>query len=378
MLQDPVIQTHQSASLLGLTDPVVSEEFEAITRLALRLLSTQVALISIVEEDKDRQFFTSQQGLPQPWAARRETPLTHSFCQYVKSSGRPLVVQDARCNPVLCDNPAVKDLKVVAYLGVPIRLPDGSTLGALCVIDESPRQWTNEDIGLLIDLANCVNDEIKLRFTLRIVEEQKAELQHLHRKATQINEMRACISQAFVQPDLTLEERLEQVLQATCHALNIERAVIARVDGGKPQILYANPTLAVGSGSARSTVDGTLAAIILGGNKPLLFHKTREAKLACLADLLGTRPASYYGVPLIFEGVMFGLIEFSSMRPRPAPWSDDECATLNVVTMLACAQLALGRRITRLENQERALLQYVVDRRPVEAMPASRVPNYMS
>ena len=155
-----------SLEALELVDTPTPDAFGSLTRLATRLLRTPVALVSIVEESKDRQFFTSQQGLPEPWATNRQTPLSHSFCQHVKKSGEPLVVADAREHPLVCDNLAIRDLCVVAYLGVPIAGPDGSPVGALCAIEPQAREWIEEDIEALTDLAQCVNDEILLRATL--------------------------------------------------------------------------------------------------------------------------------------------------------------------------------------------------------------------
>ena len=90
--------------MVGDTD----EELDIVTRLAARLLRAPVALVSLV--DDRRQFFKSQICLPEPWDARRQTPLSHSFCQWVVSSDQELVVSDAREHPVLCANSAITDL----------------------------------------------------------------------------------------------------------------------------------------------------------------------------------------------------------------------------------------------------------------------------
>ena len=71
----------------------------------------------------DRQFFKSPVRLPSPFAERRETPLSHSFCQYVVDDGAALVVEDARLDERLADNRAIPDLGVIAYAGFPIRSP---------------------------------------------------------------------------------------------------------------------------------------------------------------------------------------------------------------------------------------------------------------
>ena len=74
----------------GLLDTPPEEVFDRLTRLVRRLLGAPVVLVSLV--DADRQFFKSALGLPEPWATRRETPLSHSFCQHVVATGAPLAV----------------------------------------------------------------------------------------------------------------------------------------------------------------------------------------------------------------------------------------------------------------------------------------------
>jgi PAS domain S-box-containing protein len=130
-----------------------------------------VALVSLVDEH--RQFFKSCVGLPEPWAARRQTPLSHSFCQHVVATGGPLAIEDARRDPLVCDNPAIVDLDVVAYLGVPLRTPDGQVIGSFCVIDGRPRAWSEEDMEVLQAVAESVMTEIELR--LDVAERRRAE-----------------------------------------------------------------------------------------------------------------------------------------------------------------------------------------------------------
>lgn len=144
----------------GLLDTAPDPGFDRLTDLVRRVLAVPVALISLVEQD--RQFFKSQSGLGEPWATARETPLTHSFCQYAVAAGEPLVVPDAREHPTLKDNLAVPDLGVIAYAGVPLIDEDGYALGTLCAIDHQPRFWTNDQVEMLSDLAQLTVNEIRL------------------------------------------------------------------------------------------------------------------------------------------------------------------------------------------------------------------------
>ena len=142
----------------GLLDAPAEERFDRLTRLVRRLLRTPVALVSPL--DADRQFFLSAQGLPEPWASLRETPLSHSIGRSAVETEMPLVVTDARQDPRLCGHPAVKDLGVVAYLAMPLALPDGCVVGALCAHRLEPRNWQAEDELALADLAGTVMGEI--------------------------------------------------------------------------------------------------------------------------------------------------------------------------------------------------------------------------
>jgi two-component system, cell cycle sensor histidine kinase and response regulator CckA len=145
----------------ALLDTPPEEAFDRLTRLAARLLGTPVALISLVDEE--RQFFKSATGLPEPWATARATPLSYSFCRHVVEAGSRLVVEDARRDPLVRTNPAVRELGWVAYAGVPLIDRDGNVLGALSVIDSAPRRWSERDLSLLTDLAAWAVSEIELR-----------------------------------------------------------------------------------------------------------------------------------------------------------------------------------------------------------------------
>ena len=146
---------------LALLDMPPDPSFDRFTRLASHVLGTPVSLISLV--DKDRQFFLSQVGLSEPYVSERETPLTHSFCQYTIQDTKPLVIDDARKHPLVKDNLAIPDLNVIAYLGIPLQTSDGIALGAFCAIDNQPHHWTDNDIAIMTDLAAAVMTEIELR-----------------------------------------------------------------------------------------------------------------------------------------------------------------------------------------------------------------------
>jgi diguanylate cyclase (GGDEF)-like protein/PAS domain S-box-containing protein len=155
----------------GLLDSAPEAAFDRLTRLATHLLDAPIALVSLV--DRRRQFFKSALGLAEPWASRRETPLTHSFCQHVVHDRAPLVVSDAREHPRLRDNLAIRDLGFVAYAGFPLFIA-GEAIGAFCVIDRQPRAWAADKLRLVEDLAALVVSEIELRLALQAEHAQRA------------------------------------------------------------------------------------------------------------------------------------------------------------------------------------------------------------
>jgi GAF domain-containing protein len=125
--------------------------FDWFARTVARQLHVPVALVSLV--DVAGQVFPGAFGLPEPWAGERATPLSHSFCQHVVTSGGPLVVPNANDDSLVADNLAIMDLGVIAYAGVPLRAGTGLTVGSVCAIDHRPRQWTDTELGDLAAIA---------------------------------------------------------------------------------------------------------------------------------------------------------------------------------------------------------------------------------
>jgi diguanylate cyclase (GGDEF)-like protein len=139
---------------LRLLDTPPEERFDRVTRLAKQLFATEIALVSLV--DADRQWFKSRQGLD-----AEETPRDISFCGHAIVDDDPLIVDDAAADPRFSDNPLVcGDPNIRFYAGHPVSAPDGSRIGTLCVIDSSPKQVTEEQKLLLAELARMVEEEL--------------------------------------------------------------------------------------------------------------------------------------------------------------------------------------------------------------------------
>src|SRR4051812_29851688 len=164
-LRDPVRLNALRAT--GLLDAPPQESLDRLTRLATHLLGVPIVLVSLV--DDERQRFASQVGLAEPWASRRGTALSHSFCQHVVATRAALVIEDARLDPLVAKNLAIPDLGVIAYAGIPLTGGGGEVFGSLCAIDVVPRRWTAEQLAVLEDLAHAASAELQLRIASRLL-----------------------------------------------------------------------------------------------------------------------------------------------------------------------------------------------------------------
>lgn len=154
--QRPVDENQRLASLrsLGILDTPPEERFDRITRIARRLFGVPIALVSLVDED--RQWFKSRQGLE-----ALETPRDISFCGHAILSTDVLVVADAQEDERFRDNPLVTGPPNIRfYAGCPIALSNGDRIGTLCIIDRAPRAFATEDEAMLCDLAKVVEREL--------------------------------------------------------------------------------------------------------------------------------------------------------------------------------------------------------------------------
>ncbi len=139
---------------LNILDTRPEERFDRLTRLARRLFDVPIALVSLV--DSDRQWFKSCQGM-----AATETSRDVSFCAHAILSDQILMVPDAGSDERFHDNPLVTgDPKIRFYAGCPLKVGNGSNVGTLCLLDTRPRVLDAEERGLLLDLASMAEREI--------------------------------------------------------------------------------------------------------------------------------------------------------------------------------------------------------------------------
>jgi sigma-B regulation protein RsbU (phosphoserine phosphatase) len=135
--------------------------FDRITALASRLLRVPISIVSIV--DTDRIWFKSRHGIDVEQIDRDP-----GLCASAILQEGPWLVNDAAADPRTLANPLVSgDLGLRFYAGVPLTTQDGDRLGTLCVIDQRPRELTDDETATLEDLAALVMHELELRLAAR-------------------------------------------------------------------------------------------------------------------------------------------------------------------------------------------------------------------
>ncbi len=140
---------------LAILDTPSEERFDRLTRLASAALDVPIALVSLVDED--RQWFKSGHGMK-----LKETPRDAAFCAHVVQLREELVVPDALRDDRFADNPlVVEDPRIRFYAGAPLILGNGRCIGTLCVFDTRPRLLNPPDLVILRDLRDLALQEIE-------------------------------------------------------------------------------------------------------------------------------------------------------------------------------------------------------------------------
>ena len=135
--------------------------FDDITEMAAKLCNTKIALISLL--DSDRQWFKACLGLD-----ARETHRDISFCGHAIHQEDILEIPDASRDERFADNPLVTGPPFIRfYAGKPLSAENGDKLGTLCVIDPEPRTLSGEERDILIFLGKQVEKQLSLRLYLK-------------------------------------------------------------------------------------------------------------------------------------------------------------------------------------------------------------------
>ena len=164
-ISDTEYQRLNALESYNILDTLPEKEYDAITRLASYICKVPMSLISFI--DVDRQWFKSKVGIDD-----NETQRCDAFCNHTIMSDDILEVKDALKSDIFRDNVYVQNEPHVRfYAGAPLIDPNGYRLGSLCVVDQVPRELTDDQRDALRILASEVVAQLVLRKEKQQVEE---------------------------------------------------------------------------------------------------------------------------------------------------------------------------------------------------------------
>ena len=318
-----------------LLDSPPEESFDRLTRLATAVLKVPVALVSLI--DGKRSFIKSCFGLSGPLAASRQTPLSHSFCKHAVASREPLLVSDARLDPLVKDNPSVSEFGVIA---------EGHALGTFCVVHGQPHEWTQEEVGILRVLATSTVSEIELRGLVGELEGLTGRLQSVVETRTSelaASEERLRLLLEVNNAIVTCLDR-DSLFAATAAALKrvipFDRAALVLHDRvrnvfrvlGVAGPAHAPPTIPLGT---EWPLQGSRAGWVLDHGQPLLTADLAEGPVFLEnAPLLAQDIRCALTVPMIVNRVpRICPRSKSELRPPTVPTSNKRPRGVNAATL---------------------------------------------
>jgi signal transduction histidine kinase/DNA-binding response OmpR family regulator len=351
--------------------------FDDLTRLAAQICQTPVALVSLV--DAERQWFKSKVGLD-----ASETPRNVAFCAHtVLQPEDLLIVPNALADPRFADNPLViADPHIRFYAGAPLITPDGFTLGSLCVIDFVPRHLSLEQQETLRVLARQVVTQLELRHNLITVEKalkqrQQAEdsLQHQIHRALLLKQITQEIRQSL---------DVQQIFQTTAtqigQAFRVNRCVIRTYnDAPVPKAPCVAEYLEAESQSVLKleipAVDNPYMQRLLAHDQAIAFSNVYIEPLLSLAlpTYCQAHLKSLLAVRTSYSNEPNGIIELHQCD-RFREWTDDEIELLEAVAAQVGIALTQARLLEqeKLQRQELALKNFALERAKREAEAANR------
>ncbi|TGN49294.1 GAF domain-containing protein [Paracoccus liaowanqingii] len=138
-----------------------TEFFKNIVDSCRSVFDCQVSLISVVDEQAQRQLHWAQAGLSSAENETKSLPLSHSICKKVIATGEALIINDTKKDEEFLSHPAIHAFNIRSYLGVPIRDDENECIAALCVADTTVRKWTEDDVKVLEGFASGLSTQVR-------------------------------------------------------------------------------------------------------------------------------------------------------------------------------------------------------------------------
>jgi PAS domain S-box-containing protein len=296
----------------NLLDTPPEERFDRITHLAAQLFDVPIALVSLV--DKDRQWFKSCYGL-----GVRETGRDISFCGHAILNPQTLVVENAMDDERFADNPLVADEPGICfYAGAPLVDQSGYRLGTLCLIDRKPRRFSEEDEENLRNLADMVERELQLHELGEYYDERARALNILNEIALDTHGKET--------------DRIERALVTATQFLNMDTAIVSSITSQAYTIRWHYERLGNSLENGMTLpLNKTYCSLLLAKNEMLAIShmgRSRYKDQTCYTEL-GLE--SYLAAPIWINKEIVGTLNFSSATPRKPGFTEIDKMFVNLL-----------------------------------------------
>ena len=317
-----------------LLDTLPEERFDRITRLARQIFHTEIALISLIDEE--RQWFKSRQGLQ-----AQETHRDISFCGHAILSGDVYVVEDASKDLRFSDNPLVLNAPFIRfYAGAPLHTKNGQRIGTLCIIDSKARILTTQELSALRDLADCVEHEI--------------DNEQAHRQHDALLTLARITSLTFDNPQTLLRE----TLALGCEYLKLSTGIISKHEGDNIYVSVLQSSLETLSEGHFFPKNQTYSDLLKVDEGVVCIEHIGKSQYRHHPSYQRFRQETYIGIPLFLEGQRYGTLGFSDNNPRASAYSEIEIEFINVLgdwVNSTLKRLALDRALEQQQKMNDAV-----------------------
>ena len=324
-MQRPDIPTNEADRLAALhkheiLDSVSEQEFDDIAKLASQVCAVPIALISLVDEN--RQWLKSKIGL-----SEIETSREIAFCAHAINSNSlfevPNTLDDARFfdSPLVTGGPDIR-----FYAGMPITTTDGLNLGTLCVLDLVPRALTDSQRNAMQSLSRLVMRLIEGR-TLGI-QQARSEVQ-LKRKQEALNALNEITSQSN---HINYKPQLRQALAVGMRYLDFEYGTVSNFAGDIYTIDVQISLQDKFKDGMQMLIKDTFYQVMLDKQETLAIPHISQSPYAGNSCPQLSEFESYMGELIVINDQIYGAVSFSSIRTRTRPFNLSE---IEFVQMLA-------------------------------------------
>ena len=144
----------------GVLDEELTPLYHEAAQQAINAFNTRWAQVSWV--DASKVYVPGGLLIPQEEGQEPASiPRAQSVCSYVIYDEEAVVIGDLARDPRFADNPDLQKLKLRFYAGVPLRDKKDNILGCFAIMDDEPRNMSEEDMELLNSMAAQLMDDIR-------------------------------------------------------------------------------------------------------------------------------------------------------------------------------------------------------------------------